>query len=289
MAVTVAESYAACRQLVLAANSSFAVGMNLFPPASRDQVYALYAFFRRTDDLVDEEGPVAAKRARLDAWRDELHAALAGATPQSAILPAVVDTAARGNLPVAVFDGCLDACATDLDAVRLADLAALHAYCDGVAGTVGEACLRLLGYDDAELLSLSRENARAVQITNVLRDVEEDRLRDRIYLPADLLARHGVTPADLRADPRGEALRRALAELGEVAAAGYRRAEPLFTGLAPGHRPPLVALTLRYRLLLERLQAQGFAARERCRLPKSALLRVLAAAELARWMPTWRR
>lgn len=291
MALTLAESYAACARVVLDANSSFALGMKLFPADRRQHVYAVYAFFRRTDDLVDDEGPVDAKRAALELWRTQVAAALASASVDGApdFLAAVADTAARYRLPSDVFDRCIDACAADLDAVRLADRPALEAYCEGVAGTVGQACLRILGYDDEETQRLSALNARAVQYTNILRDVDEDTERDRLYLPADLLARHGVTPAHLTADPRPPELVAALAELGTETAELYRAAEPLFDRLAPRHRPPIVGLTLRYRLLFEHLADDGYRSRGKLRLSKRKQGKALMLALASRWWPTWRR
>ena len=288
MAVTLAESYEVCRRVVAAAGSSFEAGMKLFPADRRDAVYALYAFFRISDDLVDD-GEEDMRPTLFGAWRDDVLTALAGAEPNHDCLPAVLDTARRFELPDTVFVDCLAACAEDLGPVRLADWAAVDRYCDGVAGTVGEACLRILGDSSEAVLTLSRVNARAVQLTNIIRDVDEDLDRDRIYLPTDLLARHGVGLDDLHADPRPEPLVAALTEAAERAEALYHEAEPLFPLLAGRHRPPIVAMTLRYRELLGQLRRDGLRAKGRASLNGSSKLGLLASVLASPWMPTWRR
>lgn len=288
MAVMLDDSYALCRQVTLASGSSFALGMRLFPKRVRRSVYVLYAFFRRTDDIVDGGGAIDRQRAELAAWRGQVAAALGGGGMEpGGILLAVADTAHRHGLPARLFLDCIDACAGDLGPVRIADTAELERYCDGVAGTVGEACLRILGYDAPDLLELSVANARAVQLTNILRDVDEDLAHDRIYLPADLLAHHGVAAEDLRAGQRMQPVRAAIGDLADRAEALYGRAEPLFLMLRPADRPAIVALTLRYRRLLEALRAADFRPVDRQRSP-GRCLGLIAAAQMARWKPTWR-
>lgn len=262
--------------------------MKLFPADRRDAVYALYAFFRISDDLVDD-GEESLRATLFGVWRADVLGALAGDTPNHDCLPAVLDAARRFDLPDSIFADCLDACAEDLGPVRLADWAAVDRYCDGVAGTVGEACLRILGDRGDDVLALSRINARAVQLTNILRDVDEDLTRDRIYLPTDLLARHEVSRDDLAADPRPAALVAALSEAAERADALYRQAEPLFPLLAGRHRPPIVAMTLRYRELLGQLRRDGFQTKGRASLSGTGKLGVLASVLASPWMPTWRR
>ncbi|MBI2302171.1 MAG: phytoene/squalene synthase family protein [Armatimonadetes bacterium] len=282
-------SFAHCRATVARAGSSFALGMRLFPRARRDGVYAMYAFFRHTDDLADAPGVAADKLAALGAWREQVLGALRdGAGDLTGCLPAVVDAARRYALPERLFTACIEACVTDADTVRMPTWDALNRYCDGVAGTVGEACLRILGYHGEADLDCSRANARAVQLTNILRDVAEDAARDRVYLPAELLERHAVPADGVACAPYPPALVAALEEAAGTARAYYQQAEPLFARLAPGHRPAIVAMTLRYRLLLDRLARTGFAPGAR-RGGKAEKGRVLLGALLSPWLPTWHR
>lgn len=287
MAITKQDSYEHCRRQTREAGSSFALGMRLFPPDRRDAVYALYAFFRRTDDLVDRASDPETGAARLAEWRRTVEQALSGgAVEADRCLLAVVDAARRHQLPTRLFLDCIDACATDLGPVRMDSWADLYQYCDGVAGTVGEACLRILGYHGDAVLELSRPNARAVQLTNILRDFDEDLAQDRVYLPRPVLERHGLDPARLRPADRPAAVLAALHEVADHARDLYERADGMFFQLKPRHRPSIVAMTLRYRRLLERLRQSDF------QLPRGAAaaqaMALFYAAQLSRWKPTWR-
>ncbi len=286
MGVTLADSYARCREITGRSHSSFNLGMRLFPRASRDGILAMYAFFRVTDDIVDADGAPAAQRQQLSEWSQAVTQALAGGdAPAEPMLLAVADTARRYALPPRLFTDCIDACAEDIGAVRLATWDALWHYCDGVAGTVGEACLRILGYAEPSTLALSRCNARAVQLTNIVRDIAEDAGRDRVYLPADLLAEHDLSPEAVLAEPQGPAVRRAASAAGQVAERQFVAAEALFDRLRAAHRPPLVAMTLRYRRLLGDLAASDYAPGT---VRRGSAFGLLAAALLSRWRPTWR-
>ncbi|MCC7494154.1 MAG: phytoene/squalene synthase family protein [Fimbriimonadaceae bacterium] len=286
MAGQLTSSYARCREIVKAASSSFGLGMKLFPPAQRDGIFAMYAFFRITDDLVDEPGQEPAKRAAFEIWRTTVQRALSGGSIEfGSPLLAIAETARRYQLPTALFERCLDACGGDLGPVRCADWPALRRYCDGVAGTVGEACLRILGYCDPALLALSQANARGVQLTNILRDVSEDLQLDRIYLPADLLAQHHLTTGDL-SGPRLPAVRALLAAVGAEAQREYERADSLFYMLRPADRPGIVAMTVKYRSLLARLRATDYAVSGR--LAAAPGPQILWAAVASRWAPAWR-
>ncbi|NUP98439.1 MAG: phytoene/squalene synthase family protein [Armatimonadetes bacterium] len=282
------QSYAACRAVTERAGSSFSMGMRLFPKDRREAVLALYAFFRLTDDLVDGSESDETKRAALTGWREQVDKALGGGSidPRGCLL-AISDMARRHRIPAALFLECIDQCARDIGPVRMPDWESLLRYCDGVAGTVGEACLRILGYHEPAVLAVSHHNARAVQLTNILRDIDEDWRRDRIYLPQEVLSRHGVREEDFTRRHRPAALQAALREVGEQALRGYELADSLFFMLRPEHRPPIAAMTLRYRQILKQLRENDFA--EVSGPPRAiASLSLLTAAQLARWMPTWR-
>ncbi|HAZ64000.1 MAG TPA: hypothetical protein DCZ72_10385 [Armatimonadetes bacterium] len=289
MALSLAESYAYCRQVTRAAGSSFELAMRLFPAARREAVYALYAYFRLTDDLADQQAPTAQRVADLAAWREVVQGALQGQTSTHPALPALVDTCARYELPERVLLDCLSACQTDAGPVRLATWAEVDTYCDGVAGTVGEACLRILGETSPAVLDLSVANARAVQLTNILRDVDEDWGLGRVYLPAELLAKHQVEDTDLAAPSRPAHLVTALQEAANRADRLYRDAEPMFGQLQARNRPPIVAMTLRYRRLLELLRGGGLEQRGRARLGAGARLAVMGAVLASPLLPTWRQ
>jgi len=287
VAMMLRQSYERCRAITREAGTSFAAGMRLFPPDRRDAVYALYAFFRRTDDLVDDPAPDEVKGEALAAWRDQVAAALGGGgiAPGSPLL-ALADTARRHALPWRLFDECIVACRGDIGAVRIQTWDELIHYCDGVAGTVGEACCRVLGYPGEAALELSAHNSRGVQLTNILRDIDEDRERDRIYVPAEVLAHHGVSEAELgqRQAPRVQAV---LHDVADRALYHYRRSDGLFWLMRPADRPGLAAMTLRYRRILSQLLAEGFDS-EVAKVSGGQAFELMCSAQMARWKPTWR-
>jgi len=287
VAVMLRQSYDRCREITREAGTSFAAGMRLFPPDRRDAVYALYAFFRRTDDLVDDPAPDEVKRESLAAWRKQVSAALdGGGIEADSPLLALADTARQHKLPWRLFDECIAACRTDIGPVRIQTWDELIHYCDGVAGTVGEACCRVLGYPGEAALELSAHNSRGVQLTNILRDIDEDKERDRIYLPAEVLARHGVAESDLdhRNAPRVQA---ALREVADRALYHYRRSDGLFWLMRPADRPGLAAMTLRYRRILSQLLDEGFDSNV-AKVSGAQALELMYSAQMARWKPTWR-
>src|SRR5262245_51129088 len=138
------KSFARCRELTRAANSSFPVAFRLLPPHKRRAMNALYAFMRVTDDLADEPGEVAAKRRRLRAWRHDLFAALGGSFGH-AVLPALADTVRRFDIPPQLLTDVIDGVESDLEPVRFATFAELYPYCYRVASAVGLACVRVWG------------------------------------------------------------------------------------------------------------------------------------------------
>lgn len=281
------QSYDRCRAITRAAGTSFAAGMRLFPRDRRDAVYALYAFFRHTDDVVDEPGPDDDKRRALDAWQARVAGALGGGGIEAGSpLLALADTARRYRLPQRLFDECIEACRGDIGPVRIQTWDELLVYCDGVAGTVGEACCRVLGYPSEAALELSAHNSRGVQLTNILRDLDEDRERDRIYLPAEALARHGVSEADLT-QRRLPAVQALLHEVADRALYHYRRSDGLFWLMQPGDRPGLAAMTLRYRRILWQLLQDGFDSSVG-KVTGSQAFELMCSAQMARWKPTWR-
>lgn len=205
---TATEAYAACREITRTEARNFYYGIRLLPPAKRDALCALYALARRIDDIGDGDLPTEEKRSRLALVRKrlgDLQGADAGDDDGVAdpVYAAVAETARRYPVPIDAFEEIVDGVELDLQQVRIADLDELLRYCRYVAGSVGRLCLSVFGSHgvDAELAATYADQLGiALQQTNILRDVREDLVHDRIYLPADELARFGV---DLRIDDSG--------------------------------------------------------------------------------------
>ncbi|HEY4253151.1 MAG TPA: presqualene diphosphate synthase HpnD [Roseomonas sp.] len=259
------------------AGSSFYAAMRLMPPAERAAMFAIYAFCRLVDDIADDgTRPRPVRAIELDAWRADLAALYAGQPAgRAAFLAAPVrDFGLRQADFLAVIDGMAMDVAAD---IRAPDLATLDLYCDRVASAVGRLSTRIFGMDTAPGLELAHHLGRALQLTNILRDLDEDAGIDRLYLPRELLTAAGIAtdiPAAAVADPRVDAACRPLADqaLAHFTAADrVLRARPKGRLLAPRIMGDV------YRTLLRDMLAAGWAPpRRRARIGKPRLLWILA-------------
>lgn len=259
-----AASHAFCRDLAKRSAKNFYHAFRLLPDERRRSMDAVYAFFRKADDLVDADGPVPERRAALEAWRAEFARALEAPEPSLVGLhdprawpgfPAVVDTVRRHEIPPRHLFDVLDGVAMDLERAEYADDHQLDDYCDHVASAVGLTCVRVWGLlvDPARAEPHAVACGRALQLTNILRDVAEDARNGRVYLPAETLRRFEVPRADLRADRVSPPLRAALRSVAARADEYYRLAEPLAPMIRPEGRPVLLAIVNIYRALLDEI------------------------------------
>ncbi|HEY3561359.1 MAG TPA: presqualene diphosphate synthase HpnD [Kribbella sp.] len=191
---TVAEAYEACLDITRTEARNFYYGIRLLPPPKRNALSALYALARRIDDIGDGDLPPAEKRTALARVRKDLGRLDELGEP---VYVAVADAARRYPVPLGAFEELVAGVETDLSEVRIADFDELVVYCRRVAGSVGRLCLSIFGPRtsdaDFETLSLYADQLGiALQQTNILRDIREDFVNDRVYLPADELERFGV-------------------------------------------------------------------------------------------------
>ena len=199
-----------------ARKSSFYLAMRILPPAQRQAMYEVYAFCRHVDDIADEGGPRPERQAALERWRSDIDALYAGTLPRddlARLQTAIDDFDLRREDFHAVIDGMAMDCATD---IRAPDWATLVLYCDRVASAVGRLSVRIFGTPEAERDALADHLGKALQLTNILRDIDEDAGIGRLYLPAEALQDVGITmtaPRAVAADPRlGDAVRPVIAE-----------------------------------------------------------------------------
>lgn len=253
--------------------SSFYAGMRVLPKAERDAMYAVYGFCRIVDDIADdEEGARADRAAALDLWRADIESLYAGGDPGRAAL--VAEAVRRFDLDKADFLAVIDGMATDTaDFVRYPSFEELDLYCDRVASAVGRLSVKIFGMDDAEGVKLAHHLGRALQFTNILRDIDEDAAIGRVYLAREHLAAAGVdmsSPEAVARDPNIDAACRDLAKLAEQ---HYLAAEAILKRKPKGHliAPKLMAAV--YHKILGRMMAAGWAPpRERIKVNKVALL-----------------
>lgn len=273
------ESYRLCTELARRAARNFYYSFWTLPPTKQQAMCALYAFFRRTDDLGDEAGTIEEKRTALKEWRAEFLRMWSGnpQEPQAGtdpLLPAIVYSARLFKVPCEYFETAIDGVESDLERTTFATYDELEHYCYQVASVVGLACIHVWGFrDEPEAREAARRCGLAFQLTNIVRDVVEDAGLGRTYVPLEALERHGVTPAQLAApkldDAAAHERRRAL--IREVAERGegyYADARKLMPYLSRDGRAIYAAMIDIYHALLVKIRRRDYDVfTERVRLP----------------------
>ncbi len=185
-----------CQEKAASSGSSFYYSFMFLPPQQRQAIIALYAFCREVDDVVDECNDPGVARIKLHWWRDEVAKAFNG-TPTHPVIQALQETVKHFNLPLEHFIEIIDGMEMDLNQVRYASFKDLNLYCYRVASVVGLMAAEIFGYEDRKTHDYAINLGLAFQLTNILRDVREDAMRGRIYLPKDELQQFGVTEEDI--------------------------------------------------------------------------------------------
>lgn len=238
-------------------SSSFYLAMRILPAPQRDAMYQVYAFCRAVDDIADSDAPRAERSAALGRWRNDIDACYAG-TPRPS-LAALTRHIRTFDLQREDFHAMIDGMAMDAAAdICAPDEATLDLYCDRVASAAGRLSVRIFGMQEEPGRALSYHLGRALQLTNILRDIDEDAAINRCYLPRELLAREGIAAANPLAIADDPSLPRICATLAERALDHFRRADAIMNA-APKKvvRAPRIMSGV-YRFLLERTLERGF-------------------------------
>src|ERR1041385_8507763 len=180
-----------CEEKAARSGSSFYYSFLFLPPERRRAITALYAFCREVDDIADDIEDTSLARTKLAWWRTEV-ANLFDGHPQHPVTRALQPFAERFGLDRGRMNEIIDGMEMDLVQHRYADFEALRRYCHRVAGVVGQLSASIFGFRNAATLEYAESLGIAFQLTNIIRDVGEDARRDRVYLPADDLARYGL-------------------------------------------------------------------------------------------------
>jgi squalene synthase HpnD len=263
--------------------SSFYAGMRVLPRAEREAMYAIYGFCRMVDDIADDEvGDRLSRAVALDGWRRDLDALYAGRDPGQAAL--LVEAVARFGLRREDFDAVIDGMAMDVARdIRWPTMSELDLYCDRVASAVGRLSVRVFGMEEAPGIALAYDLGRALQLTNILRDIDEDAAIGRVYLPEEALVGAGIaltTPMDVIADPRVDAACRTVAQ---VAHAHYTKAHAVLASRPRGHLLAPRLMEAVYSKVLARTETLGWAPpRRRVTMSKPALLWTVARLMVTR-------
>ncbi|HLI12611.1 MAG TPA: presqualene diphosphate synthase HpnD [Alphaproteobacteria bacterium] len=246
------------KQITRRSGTSFFWAMRLLPPERRDAMFAIYAFCREVDDVADEEGALEAKRVALAAWRQEIERLYAG-RPEwpttRALRRAVAAYGLRREDFLAVIDGMeMDA----VEDIRAPSLSALELYCARVAGAVGMLSVCVFGDRSERARQLAREEGRALQLTNILRDLREDAARGRLYLPRELLEKHGIATTEPAAVLAHANLGKVCDEVAALARASFAAAGALLAELDRRQMRPAIIMMEVYRRTLDALVARGW-------------------------------
>jgi len=265
-AVTLEESYGFCQRIARTRARNFYYSFLLL---SR----AIYAFMRYCDDISEGEG---ASLEAIERWHRDLDCALAGRYGENALWPAFHDTVQRCKIPHEYFYEMIAGVSSDLQPKQLQTFDELYRYCYQVASVVGLTIIHIFGFDSPGALPLAEKCGIAFQLTNILRDVREDRENGRVYIPSEDIRRFG---ADLAVhDDRFVKL---MAFEAARARAYYDQSRPLIGLVHPRSRPSLWALIEIYRRLLTRIERSNFNVLDkRIRVPTWEKLSILATAAL---------
>ena len=247
-----------------ASGSSFYAAMRILPREQREAMFQIYSFCRQVDDIADSDGPRPERLAALQQWRDDIDALYRGQPP--ARLRDYASSVRRFDLNREDFLAIVDGMEMDVPQdIRAPDLATLDLYCDRVASAVGRLSVRVFGLAQDDGILLAHHLGRALQLTNILRDIDEDAGIGRLYLPLEGLLHAGITsndPLKVIADP---ALPKVCAPLVERARAHFAKADEVMRRNSRRVvRAPRI-MSKYYRAILELLVARGFA------LPRSAV------------------
>jgi len=265
------QAYEACRQETAEWAKTFYLGTLLMPMAKRRAIWAIYVWCRRTDELMDspeaQMRPVVELAERLDAWEQRTRALFAGQVRDGLDL-VMANTLELYPQPLQPYLDMIQGMRMDLTKHRYSTFAELELYCYRVAGTVGLMTQEVMGVDPAYTSAPWSERPDtskaavalgiANQLTNILRDVGEDRGRGRIYLPLDELERFGYSESDLMAGVVNDNWRALMRFQLERARAWFARSEAGVRWLAPDARWPVWASLRLYRGILDVIEQHGY-------------------------------
>jgi len=259
-----------------ASGSSFYAAMRIMPPPQRKAMFEIYSFCRAVDDVADDHGPPEPRLRELARWRADINALYDGgiaAPTVSGLVEPIRDFGLQRDDFLAVIDGM------EMDArsdIRAPDLETLDLYCDRVASAVGRLSVKVFGMENADGLALAHDLGRALQLTNILRDLDEDAAMGRLYLARDWLEDAGITTPDPPTVMQHPNLEKACQPALERIERHFRKADAVMN-----RYPRRVVRTPRlmaeaYKLILQQLRARGWSPpRARVRISRPLLVWLL--------------
>jgi 15-cis-phytoene synthase len=268
----------ACADVLRRSGSSFALPIRLLPAEKRWGTTALYAFCRRADDIVDDAPTPGTAVSELDEFQRQVRVAVDGGSVSDPIVRAVADTVRRFGVPPSYLFDVLEGVRMDLTHDGFDTFQDVERYCRHVASAVGLAAIHIWGFRTPDALASAHACGVAFQLTNILRDVSEDRERGRLYLAREDLAACGCTPDDVAAARVNGGITRVLSLYRSRAEAAFRHAARLDRMLSTDGRLAFRAMFAAYRAVFAAVSRAGDTILTRRVRPPRA---VLVAATLA--------
>lgn len=252
-----AEAKAHVETIVRRSKTSFFWAMRRLSEEKRSAMYAVYAFCREVDDIADDPGLEAQKLVRLEEWRIEIERLFDG-KPCFPISQALAGPKDRFGLRQKDFIALIEGMEMDArDQVRIPDMETLTLYCDRVACAVGRLSNRIFGIDEDTGDRVANALGQALQLTNILRDVNEDAQRNRLYLPQDLLQTHGIASTnDARSILAYPSLQSVCLELANTAQRRFDESSNILKTCDKVQMRPAIMMMEAYRRIFQRLQNQ---------------------------------
>jgi phytoene synthase len=261
-----AVAYSVCRSITRKSAKNFYYAFLVLPKPKRQALCAVYAFMRRCDDLTDDTTmPLRERREKLVTWLNDFHRVLAGQPTDEPVLLALTDTQRKYRIPVELLDQLAYGTAMDVQeggspelTVQYRTFDDLYVYCYRVASVVGLVCIRVFGYRDPGAEPLAEQLGLAFQLTNIIRDVKEDAEMGRVYIPAEDLANHGISPGEFRTATDASRFRTLLAMEADRAREYYTAADELIPLIDEDSQPALWVLATIYRRLLDKIALRQY-------------------------------
>ncbi|WP_339090349.1 presqualene diphosphate synthase HpnD [Variovorax paradoxus] len=240
-----------------ASGSSFYYAFLFLPKPRRAAITAFYAFCREVDDVVDEVSDPGVAATKLAWWRTEVAQSFAG-TPHHPVMQALMPHAAAYGIEARQLHEVIDGCQMDLDQTRYLDFPGLARYCHLVAGVVGEVAARIFGQTEPQTTAYAHKLGLALQLTNILRDVGEDALRGRIYLPVNELQKFDVKAHEILNRVHSERFVALMKFQAARAHAAYDEALALLPLADRRAQKPGLMMASIYRTLLREIERDDF-------------------------------
>ena len=282
-------AYKECGRITKKEAANFYYAFLTLPKHRRRAIYAVYAFCRYCDDAVDDQSSIDSKVESLNILREKLGLSYAGLAVDPIFL-CLGDVAMQFEIPQEYFEDVLLGVESDLVKNRYQNFEELKQYCYKVASVVGLICIQIFGYRDNIAKTYAIDLGLAMQLTNILRDIQEDLLMDRIYLPQEETDRFNYSEEDLRSGLVNKQFKELMLFQTDRARKYFERGFLLPSYLSIRSRACPIALGGMYRTILERIEKSDFEIfHNRITLTRVEKVRIMCIALIMSLVPNWAR